>query len=60
MFLQSMKEGCEVIAARKGLFLLIFVTSAVTMFMGVFQVLGEPFVLSFAKSGTLGIVESVP
>ncbi|MCR5148428.1 MAG: MFS transporter [Eubacterium sp.] len=59
MFLQSMKEGWEVIAARKGLFLLILVTSAVTMFMGVFQVLGEPFVLSFAKSGTLGIVESV-
>ena len=58
-FLQSMKEGWEVIAARKGLFLLILITSAVTMFMGVFQVLGEPFVLSFADSKTLGIVESV-
>ena len=58
-FLASMKEGWDVIAKKKGLFLLIIITSAITMFMGVFQVLGEPFILSFADSKTLGIVETV-
>ena len=58
-FLRSMKEGWEVITKTKGLFLLILISSAVTMFMGVFQVLGEPFVLSFADSKSLGIIESV-
>ncbi len=58
-FLQSMKEGWSVIAKTKGLFLLILLSAAVTLFMGVFQVLGEPFVLSFADSKTLGIIESV-
>ena len=58
-FFQSMKEGWDVIAKRKGMFLLILLSSVVTMFMGVFQVLGEPFVLSFADSKTLGIIESV-
>ena len=58
-FLQSMKEGWNVIAKTKGLFLLILLSAAVTMFMGVFQVLGEPFVLSFSDSKTLGIIESV-
>ena len=54
-----MKEGWNVIARTKGLFLLILLSAAVTMFMGVFQVLGEPFVLSFSDSKTLGIIESV-
>ncbi len=58
-FLKSMKEGWDVITEKKGMFLLILLSSAVTMFMGVFQVLGEPFVLSFADSKTLGIIESV-
>ena len=58
-FLRSMKEGWDVIAKKKGLFLLILISSAVTMFMGVFQVLGEPFVLSFADSKTLGIIETI-
>jgi len=58
-FLRSMKEGWDVIAERKGMFLLILLSSAVTMFMGVFQVLGEPFVLSFADSKALGIIETV-
>ncbi len=58
-FFRSMKEGWDVIAKRKGLFLLILISSAITMFMGVFQVLGEPFILSFADSKTLGIVETV-
>ncbi|MBQ9870450.1 MAG: MFS transporter [Eubacterium sp.] len=57
-FFKSMKEGWDAVAKRKGLLPLILISSAITMFMGVFQVLGEPFVLSFADSKTLGIVET--
>ena len=58
-FFRSMKEGWVAVRERKGLLILVLVSSAITLFMGVFQVLGEPFVLSFADSKTLGIVETV-
>ena len=58
-FFQSIKEGWDAVRARKGLLLLILLSALITLFMGVFQVLGEPFVLSFADSKTLGIVETV-
>lgn len=57
-FFKSMKEGWDVVSGNKGIVILIAVTSLITLFMGVFQVLGEPFVLSFADSKTLGIVET--
>ncbi len=57
-FMKSMKEGWMAVAGNKGILILILVTSLITLFMGVFQVLGEPFVLSFADSKTLGIVET--
>ena len=58
-FFRSMKEGWTAVTGKRGLLILIIVTSLITLFMGFFQVLGEPFVLSFSDSKTLGIVESV-
>jgi len=58
-FLKSIKEGWNVITAKKGLLLLIFVTTLICLFIGIFQVLAEPFILSFSDSKTLGIVETV-
>ena len=57
-FFTSMKEGWAAVTARKGLVVLVVVSSLICLFMGVFQVLGEPFVLSFSDSKTLGIVET--
>ena len=57
-FFKSMKEGWKVVSGKKGLLVLIVVSSLICLFMGVFQVLAEPFVLSFADSKTLGIVET--
>lgn len=57
-FFKSMKEGWAAVSSKKGLLVLIGVSSLICLFMGVFQVLGEPFVLSFADSKTLGIVET--
>ena len=58
-FFASMKEGWQAVSGRKGVFLLIIVSSAITMFMGILQILVEPMILSFADSKTLGIAESV-
>ena len=58
-FFASMKEGWQAIAGKRGMLALIITTSVICLFMGVFQVLGEAFVLAFADAQTLGIVETV-
>ena len=58
-FFASMKEGWQAVHGRKGVFLLIMVSSAITMFMGILQILEKPMILSFSDSKTLGIAESV-
>lgn len=58
-FSKSMKEGWDTVHGHKGVFLLIMVSSVITMFMGILQVLVEPMVLSFADERTLGIAETL-
>ncbi|MBO4863654.1 MAG: MFS transporter [Eubacterium sp.] len=58
-FIESMKEGWRAVSTKKGLMLLIIITSLITLFMGMFQILAEPFILSFSDSKTLGIVETL-
>ncbi len=58
-FMTSMKEGLEAICAKKGLLRLIFIASIMTCFMGAFQILAEPLILSFADSLTLGTAETL-
>lgn len=58
-FLISLKEGWQAVHGRTGVFCLILVSSVLTLFMGVFQILAEPLILAFADSKTLGIGETV-
>ena len=58
-FMKSFKEGWNIISKNKGILMLILISSAITMFMGMFQVLVEPYVLSFAGAKTLGVAETV-
>lgn len=58
-FLESIKEGWQAVHGRKGLFLLIMISSMITMFMGILQILVEPMVLFFADSKVLGITETI-
>jgi MFS family permease len=58
-FFASMKEGWKAISGKRGMMVLIVTTSVICLFMGVFQVLGESFVLAFADAKTLGIVETI-
>ena len=57
-FFASMKEGWNAISKKRGLFILVIISSVITLFMGVFQVLAEPFILSFSNEKTLGILET--
>lgn len=58
-FTKNLQEGWRAINVRKGVFQLILVSSVMTTFIGVIQVLSEPLVLSFSDSKTLGIMETV-
>ncbi len=58
-FLESMKEGWKAVHSRDGIFLLIMVSAVLTLFLGVFQILAEPLILSFSDSKTLGIAETI-
>ena len=58
-FGESLKEGWSIITGNKGVLMLVFVASFITLFMGVFQILAEPFVLSFSDAKTLGVTETI-
>ena len=58
-FLQSMKEGWRVLCSNRGVLILVAVSSGITLFMGMFQILAEPLILSFAGAKTLGVAETV-
>ena len=58
-FLKSFTEGRDSLYKRKGVLKLIMISSVITMFMGVVQVLSEPMILSFTDSKTLGFAETL-
>ena len=58
-FSDSIREGWEAVHNSRGVFLLVMVSSMITLFMGILQILVEPMVLSFADAKTLGITETV-
>ncbi|MBR6229654.1 MAG: MFS transporter [Eubacterium sp.] len=58
-FGESLKNGWRAIHDRRGVFVLILVSSAITLFMGVFQILAEPMVLAFSDAKTLGVTETI-
>lgn len=58
-FKESMKDGWNAISKKRGVLLLVMVSSLLTLFMGVFQILAEPLILSIADAKTLGIAETI-
>ena len=58
-FLKSLKGGWDILCEKKGILMLVLVSSAITLFMGMFQILAEPLILSFADAKTLGIAETI-
>ena len=58
-FGKSLREGWRIIRDKKGVLVLVAVSSVITLFMGVFQVLAEPLILSFNSAKTLGLAETI-
>ena len=58
-FFKSIKEGWQILCEKKGILVLVFISSAITLFMGMLQILVEPLILSFSDAKTLGIAETV-
>ena len=58
-FTESLKEGWHVLSEKKGVLILVGVSSVLTLFMGMFQILAEPLVLSFSDAKTLGVAETI-
>lgn len=58
-FLKALQMGWQAVTEKKGVFLLILLSSVMTCFMGAFQILAEPLILDFNNSATLGIGETV-
>lgn len=58
-FVESLKQGFGIITEKKGILILILVSSIMTCFMGVLQILAEPLILDFSDSRTLGIGETI-
>ena len=57
--LESFREGCRAITRKRGVLILVIVSSVMTCFMGAIQVLSEPMILDFADSRVLGTAETV-
>ena len=58
-FQKSLRDGWNAVRERRGIFILIMVSSVMTCFMGSLQILAEPLILDFSSSTTLGIAETV-
>lgn len=57
--LTALQVGWRSVTEKRGIFLLILLSSVMTCFMGAFQILAEPLILDFADSAALGIGETV-
>ena len=57
-FMQSFQEGWAAVTQKRGVLILIIVSSVMTCFMGALQILAEPMILDFQSSKVLGIAET--
>ncbi len=57
--LESIKTGWNILCKKRGVMVLVFMSSVITLFMGMFQILAEPLILSFRDAKTLGIAETL-
>lgn len=58
-FMESFHEGWVAITEKRGVLMIIIVSSVMTCFMGAMQILAEPMILDFQTSKVLGITETI-
>lgn len=59
LFINSIKTCFNFICNKKGILILTILSGFITLFMGTFQVLAVPIVLSITNSKVLGITETI-
>ena len=57
-FFTAFRIGWQAVTEKRGVSILIIVSSVMTCFMGAFQILAEPLILDFADSATLGVADA--
>lgn len=58
-FKKEMKEGWLAITEKRGIFILVLVSTAITFFVGFFQTLNAPIILAFSDSKMLGLTTTI-
>lgn len=58
-FKKEMKAGWVAITEKRGIFILVLVSTAITFFVGFFQTLSSPIILAFTDSKMLGIGNTI-
>ena len=58
-FFTLLQAGWQAVTQKRGVLVLILLTSVMTCFMGAFQILAQPMILAFSDSATLGICETI-
>ena len=58
-FYENFREGWTAITEKRGVLIIIIVSSVITCFMGAMQILAEPMILDFQTSKVLGITETI-
>lgn len=57
-FMEEMKEGWQAITQKRGVIVLVWMSSALTFFMGFLQTLAAPMILAFESSFVAGFMET--
>lgn len=58
-FFRDLQEGWLAVTEKRGVFILVIMSSFVCLSMGTIQVLSEPMILAFSDSMSLGTAESI-
>ena len=58
-YLEDLKAGWQCVTGNHGLFILVLMSSLMTLFVGSIQILCEPMILDFTTSMVLGTLETI-
>ncbi len=58
-FIRAFKDGWGAVSEKRGVLVLVIMTSVITFFLGFIQTLSTPMILAFSDSSALGTVETI-
>ncbi|WP_114497425.1 MFS transporter [Fontibacillus phaseoli] len=58
-FIREFKDGWSAVSENRGVFVLVIMTSVLTLFLGVIETLSIPMLLAFTDSSAVGTLETI-